>query len=724
MLTKNIHIHTQEEVFQTVENATEYLSSNPDYSNIRAIFNHLLILDSPELLYKLNYAAGVVKIAADEIGLDMDSITGALLHFLSSNIDAENKILISRIGETPKQISKKLSQIEALRMDKISIMPENFIQLLLKISDDVRVILLLLADKIYCMRNITSFDESKQRKISTETTSLYIPLAHRLGLYKIKEELEVLAMQYNLPDVFIAIQKKIKESKSEQDKFFKTFTRPISESLNQVNLKNEIKYRIKSIPSIYSKMKKQGIDFDEVFDFFAIRIILDSAISDEKSDCWKAYSIVTDKYPPNTKRLRDWISVPRENGYESLHVTVDGPQGKSVEVQIRTQRMDENAEKGLAAHWRYKEQKGDKSSIDRWLKDIRDKLENFLPGEGDLASSSGLKLLEENIFVFTPDGDLKKLRTGATVLDFAFEIHTKIGQHCNGAKVNNLYVPLKHVLHTGDKVEIITSKNQKPNIDWLNWATTSRALTKIRRILKDAEYFQSDNGKEILIRKLNQIKIEYSDDIGSKLVAFYKAESALDLFHGFAEGKYDIQKLKEAFVGPPKTEDPKIAPKINTKSIDLSHKHSKPLVIINDSTPMADVHLARCCQPVSGDEIFGFVTVTEGIKIHRTDCTNAKQMNERYRYRIVKARWAELSELSSYVATIRISGFDQVGILNDITHAVSADLNTNIRSINLTSNNGKFEGTIIVNVDGKTHLSLILARLSKLKGVKKAVREH
>jgi GTP pyrophosphokinase len=388
--------------------------------------------------------------------------------------------------------------------------------------------------------------------------------------------------------------------------------------------------------------------------------------------------------------------------------------------------MDENAEKGMAAHWRYKEQKGAKSNADEWLRNIRSMLENFTPGDDEIARSAGIKVVSDHIFVFTPEGHLKKLRTGATVLDFAFDIHTEIGQHCSGAKVNKLFVPLKYVLKTGDHVEIITAKNQKPTIDWLNWVTTSKAITKIKRILKDAEFSQAEAGKDILLRKLGQLKVDYNDDIGNKLVLYYKAASALDMFHGIAEGKYDVQKIKEALLPVVKTEEPRSSVKPFTK-IDPSRNKTdkqKPLIIINDSTPLADVKFARCCQPVFGDDIFGFVTVSEGIKIHRTNCTNASEMLERYHYRVVQARWAEVSELTSYVATIRISGNDQPGILNDITNLVSGDLKANIRSINLNSHNGKFDGSIMVNVDGKAHLNLIIGTLVRLKGIRKVSREN
>lgn len=671
------------------------------------------------------HSVSVACITADELRLDTTSILSVLLQFAPLTSATETDLIKKLFGSDTLEIIKKLQQISVIRMDKISIMPENFIQLLLSISNDVRVLLIKLADRVYLMRHIISLPEQKQKQVSVETSTLYSPLAHRLGLYKVKSELDDLAMKHSMPEVYYSIEKKIRDTAKEQKKYFDEFIIPIQKNLSAAGLDFEIKARTKAIPSIYSKMRKQEIEFDEVFDFFAIRIILKSSPENEKSDCWKAYSHVTDIYPPNTSRLRDWISAPRANGYESLHVTVESAGNNWVEVQIRTQRMDDHAEKGMAAHWRYKEQKGLKSSSDEWLRNIRTMLENYTPGDDEIARTAGLKVTSDHIFVFTPEGHLKKLRTGATILDFAFDIHTEIGQRCNGAKVNNLFVPLKHVLKTGDHVEIITSKNQKPNIDWLNWVTSSKAITKIKRILKDAEFSQSETGKDLLMRKLGQLKVDFNDDIGNKLVLYYKASSALDLFHGLAEGKYDIQKVKEALQPAVKTDEvrPVLKPFTKVEASQNKSGKQKTLVIINENTPLADVKFARCCQPVFGDEIFGFVTVSEGIKIHRAICTNASQMLERYSYRIVAARWADMTELTSYVATIRISGNDQAGILNDITAVVSGDMKANIRSININSKNGKFDGSIMVNVDGKAHLNLIIGRLVKLKGIKKVSRE-
>ena len=675
--------------------------------------------------FQLAHAVAVARITADDMGLDTNSIISALLQEMPVITPQQSEALKKRFGTDTYNIIRDLQLIKGIRMDKITIMPENFIQLLLSISSDIRVLLIKLADRINLMRNIDLLSLVDQKQVSTETQNLYSPLAHRLGLYKVKAELDDLAMQHTMPEVYNSIKKKIEDTAKEQKKYFEEFIVPIRKSLQAAGMQFEIKARTKAIPSIYSKMKKQEIEFDEVYDFFAIRIILIANPENEKAECWKAYSHVTDIYPPNTSRLRDWISAPRPNGYESLHVTVEAPGNNWVEVQIRSQRMDHYAEKGMAAHWRYKEQKGTKSSADDWLQNIRSILEKYTPGDDEIAQTAGIKMLSDHIFVFTPEGHLKKLRSGATVLDFAFDVHTEVGQHCSGAKVNKLFVPLKYVLKTGDQVEVITSKNQKPNIDWLNWVTTSKAISKIKRILKDAEFSQSEAGKDLLMRKLSQLKVDYNDDIGNKLVTYFKAASALDLFHGLAEGKYDVQKVKEAMLPAVKAEEPRPAIRPFTK-INISQDKSgkqKPLVIINDNTPLTDVKFARCCQPVYGDEIFGFVTVSEGIKIHRSNCTNASEMLERYHYRVVQARWAEQSELTSYVATIRLSGNDQPGILKDITNIVSVDLKADIRSINLNSHNGKFDGSIMVNVNGKAHLSLIIGKLVRLKGIRKVSRE-
>ncbi|MBK7171837.1 MAG: bifunctional (p)ppGpp synthetase/guanosine-3',5'-bis(diphosphate) 3'-pyrophosphohydrolase [Bacteroidales bacterium] len=673
------------------------------------------------------HSVSVAGIVAEEMELDTTSIIAALLEDVPLLDNEKMPDIEKKYGKRVAAIISNLHRITALRLNKVSINSENFIQLLLTMSTDIRVILIRLADRLNLMRIIDLLPQSQQLQVSSETSGLYAPLAHRLGLYRIKNELEELAMKHSYPEIFNRISIKIEENKEEQQKYFQQFISPIQDVLKSNGLDFEIKYRTKSIPSIWNKMKKQNIDFEQVFDFFAIRIITKSALEDEKSDCWKSYSLVTNIYPPNPSRLRDWISAPKTNGYESLHTTVHGPKDKWIEVQIRSARMDEAAEKGRAAHWKYKEQTANaEESAEKWLANIRSILENYTPGEDEMDNSTRMELFSDYVYAFTPQGDLKKLKAGATVLDFAFDIHSEIGQKCTGAKVNNLYVPLKFVLKTGDQVEIITSRSQKPNKDWLTYATTTKAITRIKRCLKDEEFSRADIGKGMLMRKLSQLKINYSDEIGNKLVSYFKAASILDLFHGIAEEKYDLQKTREALNPSPKAEDLKPVEKLfpkNEQKVSKKLTH-KTLVIINENTPLADVKLSKCCMPVLGDEIFGFVTVAEGIKIHRTSCTNAPQMLSRYPYRVVSARWAQNAEVTSYIATLKITGEDRMGMLNSISDIITKDLNANIRSIHLNSNQGKFEGTISINVDSKSHLDLITARLSKLKGVKRVIREQ
>ena len=717
--------------YKLLMEACRYITVAEDRSLIRAAFNEVLYTFRDTLRENGDpffiHAVSVARIVAGEMELDSTSIVAALLQDIRVQESGTAGLLRKKYGKQVVDIIINLHRISELRMDKVSINSENFIQLLLTMSNDVRVILIRLADRLNFMRIIDMLPQARQHQISLETSGLFSPLAHRLGLYKIKTELEELAMQHAYPEIFAGISRKIEESRDEQNAYFKKFISPISKELSFHGLLFDIKFRIKSIPSIWNKMRKQNIDFEQVLDFFAIRIIIMNSLPEnEKADCWKAYSLVTNIYQPNPSRLRDWISSPKANGYESLHTTVTGPRNRWIEVQIRSQRMDEAAEKGRAAHWKYKETPVNAAeAADKWLSNIRSILENYTPGEDEIDISAKMELFSDYIYAFTPQGDLKKLRAGATVLDFAFEVHTEVGQKCTGAKVNNLYVPLKHLLKTGDQVEITTSKNQKPNNDWLNYVTTSKAISKIKRCLKEAEYSQADRGKDMLLRKLSQLKLSYSDEFALKLVSYYKAVSTLDLFHGIAEGNYDLQKIKEILQPVQKTEDIKLPEKPFTKVAEhIARKDSpKTMVIINDITPLDDVKLARCCQPVFGDEIFGFVTVAEGIKIHRLNCANALEMYSRYSYRIVSARWAAKSEISAYIATIIITGDDQLGILNKITDTITHELNANIRSINLSSSNGKFEGTVSINVDGKSHLELIIARLSKLKGIKRVVRE-
>lgn len=672
----------------------------------------------------LFHATAVAKIVASEMGLTTVSIVSALLHDILRDSSLTVTELEQRFGRKVASVLLKVNRISLLRMDKVSMNAGNFIQLLLSLSDDVTVILIRLADRLHFMRILGSLSPEAQVQIASETSNLYAPIAHRLGLYKIKTELEELSMQYSQPSIYASIAKSIEQSRESQEHYIRQFVQPILNEIKVQVFDVEIKSRTKSISSIWAKMQKQKVDFDQVYDLFAIRIISNSLSENEKDDCWKIYSLVTNIYQPNPIRLRDWISVPKSNGYESLHTTVKGPNDKWVEVQIRTKRMDEHAEGGHAAHWKYKEMK-DEQEMDAWLKHIRKVLENPLPGESEPAATTKMELYTDAIFVFTPQGDLRKLKSGATVLDFAFEIHSDVGAKCTGAKVNSTYVPLKHLLKTGDQVEVITSKNQHPSSDWLNFVTTSKAVNKIRRYLKEAEFAQADFGKDILRRKLNQLKLNYTDELINKLVAHFKLGSPLELFQAIATEKADISRLREILFPPSRPDDSHVAERFFTRtdaSLKTAVSNETTAIIINDNQELAGFKFAKCCHPVQGDGIFGFITVGEGIKIHRTDCPNARQMLTYYNYRIVDARWSDASDETSYLAEIQVIGNDQLGIVSAISQTISNDLKVNMRNIHFDSSDGKFTGRITLFVSDTIHLDNLLRRINKIKGVSKALR--
>ena len=714
--------------YRKLMNSCRHVDSREDKKLIRSAFELLLmdekILRSETGEPNLFHATEVAIIVAGEMGLTAVSIVSALLHDIMHDSSLTSVELEKKFGPRVATVLFKVNRISSLRMDKVSMNAGNFIQLLLSLSDDVTVILIRLADRLHFMRILGSLPPETQLQIASETSNLYAPIAHRLGLYKIKTELEELSMLYAQPSIYASIAKSIEQSRESQDQYISQFVKPVHKELKDQGFDVDIKARTKSISSIWAKMRKQKVDFDQVYDLFAVRIISNSLAEHEKDDCWKIYSLVTNIYQPNPVRLRDWISVPKSNGYESLHTTVKGPNNKWVEVQIRTKRMDELAEGGQAAHWKYKEMKG-KQETDAWLKNIRKVLENPLPDESELDASSKSELFSDTIFVFTPQGDLRKLKAGATVLDFAFEIHTDIGAKCTGAKVNSTYVPLKHLLKTGDQVEVITSKNQHPGSDWLNFVTTSKAVNKIKRYLKEAEFAQADFGKEILRRKLSQLKLNYTDELINKLVAHFKFGGPLELFQAISTEKADISRLREILFPPSRPDDANAAEKPFTRpsaAIKQADVHEGTAIIINDNQELAGFKFAKCCHPVQGDEIFGFITVGEGIKIHRTDCPNSRQMQTYYNYRIVKASWSKAADDASYLAEIQVIGDDQLGIVSTISQTISDDLKVNMRSIRFDSANGKFNGRITLFVSDKIHLDNLLRRLIKIKGVSKASR--
>ncbi len=662
----------------------------------------------------------VAQIAADEIGLGTTSIVCALLHDVVEDTDITLDDIEREFGKKTAKIIDGLTKISGVFDYNSSLQAENFRKMLLTLADDVRVILIKLADRLHNMRTMDFMPRQKQLKIASETIYLYAPLAHRLGLYAIKSELEDLSMKYLEPDTYKYIATQLNEKKAERNSFIRTFVDPINEILEEQGLVASVYGRPKSIHSIWNKMKKKNIPFEEVYDLFAIRIILDSAPEKEKADCWKAYSIVTDLYRPNPDRLRDWVSSPKGNGYESLHTTVMGPKGQWVEVQIRTQRMNEIAEKGFAAHWKYKESSND-NGLDQWIMKVREMLSNPEANALDFLDDFKMNLFSDEIFIFTPKGALLQLPLGATALDFAFEIHTDVGARCIGAKVNHKLVPLSYKLQNGDQVEIITSGKQAPKEDWLNIVVTAKAKSKIKSSLKEEKRKIAENGKETLERKLKSLKITYNTDNLNKLTYFFKLQSTQDLFIGVANGKIELKDLKEYLTSEKEVENRGSDYKSNDgQHIEaLLNKVKGPesdILLIGEDLQKIDYTLAVCCNPIPGDDVFGFVTVNEGIKIHRTNCPNAAQLMANYGYRIVKAKWNRQQELT-FLTGLHIVGIDDVGLINNITKVISNDFKVNMRSITVDTNDGIFDGSIKVFVNDKEHLDELILNLLEVKGV-------
>ncbi len=674
----------------------------------------------PYILHPL----AVARIAVEEIGLGVTSAICALLH----DTVEDTEITLEDLGrEFNTQIAKiidgltKISNVVDLKADT-SVQAENFRKILLTLADDPRVILIKLADRLHNMRTLESMSRDKQLKISSETTYIYSPLAHRLGLYEIKSEMEDLALKYTQPEIYSEISKGLKETKRERTRYINEFIRPIKEELAANGFEFEIYGRPKAIHSIWNKMRKKHVAFDEVYDLFAIRIILKSPPEKEKEDCWKVYSIVTNFYRPSPERLRDWISVPKGNGYEALHTTVMGPGGRWVEVQIRTGRMNEIAEKGLAAHWKYKEgaPTSQESKLDSFLKHLRDILNNPDTDTIDFIQDFKLDLFTEEIYIYTPKGDMRVLPKGATALDFAFDIHTELGRRCIGAKVNYRLVPLSHQLVSGDQVEVITSSKQNPSEDWLNFLVTAKAKSRVKSYLKEDKRKIADDGKEALKRKLDHLKVPLSPHNLNELMHFFKKSSSLDLWYGIAVGSIDLKDLKNFVVHGDKLQPAHKEIKLDTKFADdaAKQKPGKPaeLIIFGERSDKILYKLAQCCQPIPGDDVFGFVTSGEGLKIHRTDCPNAAQLLANYGHRIVKTKWAKNKEIS-FLAGVRIIGMDDVGVIQKITNVISGELKLNMRSLSIDSKDGVFQGTIMVYVHDREELNNFCNKLSALEGI-------
>lgn len=672
----------------------------------------------PYILHPL----AVAQICVEEIGLGPTAIVCALLHDVVEDTHLTLTDIEKNFGKKEASIIDGLTKISGVFDQSSSLQAENFRKMLLTLSDDVRVILIKLADRLHNMRTLDGMKRDKQLKIASETSYLYAPLAHRMGLYAIKTEMEDLSMKYTEPEVYQSINEKLEETKRERTRYINEFIDPLKKELTEQGFKFEIKGRLKSIFSIWSKMRRQEISFDEIYDIFAIRIIIDTNNDeDEKSLCWRAYSVITDFYHPNPDRLRDWISTPRANGYESLHTTVMGPNGRWVEVQIRTRRMDEVAEKGYAAHWKYKDREAAvESALDEWIEKVRELLENPESNALDFIDDFKLNLFADEIFIFTPTGDLKKLPVNATALDFAFEIHSELGLKCIGAKVNHKLVPLSQQLQSGDQVEILTSNKQNPKEDWLGYVVTAKAKSKIKSSLKEEKKRVGEDGKEILQRKFRHLKIEFNNDNINELLAYYKIPSSLELFYRIAKNIIDVQDLRE-FVNEKGVIKAKTPNRIEQHSLEQIVKNvrgasAEEMLVIGENLDRIDYKLSPCCNPIPGDDVFGFITINEGIKIHRVNCPNAIQLMSNFAYRIVKAKWTNQQEIA-FLAGVRLTGLDDVGVVSKISKVISSELKVNMRSISIESNDGIFEGTIMLFVHDTDHLTRLIRKLKEINGI-------
>ena len=678
---------------------------------------------------KKEMASQTARILTEEIGLKGDAVQAVLLGPDLDDGRITREEIRSQYGESVARILEGLDRIQQLYKKNPVVESENFRNLLLSFAEDMRVVLIMIADRLNLMRQIRDTDnEEARQEVSQEAAYLYAPLAHKLGLYQLKSELEDLSLKYLEHDAYYMIREKLNQTKASRDAYIEAFIRPVEEKVKAAGINCHIKGRTKSIHSIWEKMKKQKCGFEGIYDLFAIRIIIDCPEEKEKMQCWQAYSIVTDMYQPNPKRLRDWLSVPKSNGYESLHITVLGPQQKWVEVQIRTERMDEIAEKGVAAHWRYKGVKGE-AGLDDWLSGIRSMLEH---ADGmEAMDQFKMDLYEDEVFVFTPRGDLFKFPVGATVLDFAYHIHSKLGNQCTGGRINGRVVSIRQLLKSGDQVEILTSSNQKPRQEWLNIVKTSRAKSKIRLALKETQVKDGLFAKEMLERKFKNRKIEQEESVMFHVIKKMGFKEVSDFYKQIADGLLDanavIDKYIEVREGEKTVTGDNVARSAsefeldNSKFSTLNTQISDDVLVIDRNLKGLDYQLARCCSPIYGDSIFGFVTISGGIKIHRTDCPNAPELRRRYGYRVVKARWSGKGS-SQYSITLRVIGNDDIGIVNNLTSIISKDERLILRSINIDSHDGLFSGNITVMLEDTSRLEGLLKKLRTVKGVKQVDR--
>ena len=673
----------------------------------------------------------VAKIVASEIGLDANSIAAALLHDVVEDCPRYTIDDIQQLfGETVARIVNGLTKISNIKKDmNVSMQAENFRRMLLTLHDDIRVIIIKIADRLHNMQTIHSMREDKQLKIASETLYIYAPLAHKIGLYNIKTELEDLALKYTEPEIYNGIVNKLKESKEEQDVYIKDISKVLTKALNKEKLKYEIKGRPKSIFSIRRKIRDQGVSFEEVYDKFAVRIIYKSDIKDEKFLAWKIYSIVTDYFRPNPIRLRDWISAPKSTGYEALHITVMGPKGRWVEVQIRSERMNEIAEKGYAAHFKYKEgEKEQDENLESWIGKLQEVIENPDSNAVEFVEQFKLNLYAKEIFVFTPNGDLKSLPKDATPLDFSFSIHTEIGMKTRGAKVNGKLVPLSHVLQSGDQVDIITSENAKPTSNWLDYVTTTRAKSKIKSSLKEEKKTIAEDGKEILRRKLKQLKISLNEKSINELVNYFNLNTSLDLFYRVGISSIDNTMLKSYAASRSNALVSYIKNKITRnkglikESVEKDEITSKyDMLVFGKEEEKLNYKLSSCCNPIPGDMVFGFLSIKEGIKIHKKVCPNALSLQSNYAYRIMSAKWIDSSQ-QVFRAVVKLTGIDRLGLVNSITKVVSENMNVNIKSIQFDTDSGVFNGEITVEVNNNNFVEKLMERLQKINGIEKVFR--
>ena len=670
----------------------------------------------PYILHPLT----VAQICVKELGLDSTSIICALLHDVVEDTDLTLDSLEKEFGKPVSKICDGLTKISGFFSPEISKQAENFKKMILTISDDLRVILIKLADRLHNMRTLDSMNRKSQIKIASESIYIYAPLAHRLGIFSIKTELEDLYLKYTNHKDYISILKKLSSSKEKRDKFIKSFIRPIKKRTQDLDKKIRIFGRPKSIFSIHNKMKKQDITFEEVYDLFAIRIIIDTPLVEEKSICWEIYSIVTDCYQPNPDRLKDWVSTPKSNGYESLHTTVMSNAGQWVEVQIRTKRMDEIAEKGFAAHWKYKENSKNDSKLEKWIKNVREFLDQNDSSALELLEDFKSELYNDEVFVFTPKGDLITLPFNSTVLDFAFAIHSEVGFKCIGGKINQKLVPLNHVIKNGDQINILTSKNQKPSEDWLNIVVSTKSKSAIKQSFSKSKKNYFSVGKEILKRKLNNLKIDFEKNI-SPIANYYGYKNVIDFYFDIGKDKIDLKILKK-YKESIDLEKKKTKQKSNTKLKKTQKKFdNENYIVLDDRVGLMDYKFSECCNPIPGDDVFGFITIKDGVKIHRINCKNSPELLSKFAYRILKAKWHSKNEIS-FLSSLKIKGTDRVGIIDDISKIISSELKVNMKSISINSNSGVFEGKIQLYVNNTVHLLRLIKKLQKVRNVIKVSR--